>query len=185
MIETGRLKLRVEEESDVYAIYDMLIDPEVRKYTGGVFKKSVEHLQEIIKSNSGKFTLNSNDISNDNGYCAFGVIDKVTDEYMGCCGFRFCRQMNEVELFYLYRRNFWGKGFGSEAAKAVLKFGFETIGLPAIFAAVDPVNTASEKILIKIGMNYLRMVEWSDKKMLKMYVIKKEEYLLMDNLKII
>lgn len=173
---TDRLKFRKEEVTDVHSIYEMLCDPEVGKYRGGVTKKSIEEIREIIKENSNKFSVKTDDIAKGNGHCTFGVFDKVTDEFIGSCGLKFCKPMNEVELWYLLRRPFWGKGYGYESANAVLRFGFEKIGFPAIYGAVDPENTASEIILKKIGMNYIKIVEWPDKKMLKMYGISKDEF---------
>ena len=173
---TDRLKFRKEEVTDINSIYEMLCDPEVGKFRGGVTKKSIEEIKEIIAENSNKFSVKTDDIAKGKGHCTFGVFDIDTDEFMGSCGLKFCKPMNEVELWYLFRRPFWGKGFGYESANAVLRFGFEKMGLPAIYAAVDPENTASEIILKKIGMNYIKMVVWPDNKMLKMYGIRKYEF---------
>lgn len=176
IFNTDRLKFRKEEVTDIHSIYEMLRDPEVGKYRGGVTKKSIEEIREIIKENSNKFSLIADDISKGKSHCTFGVFDKDTDEFMGSCGLKFCKPMNEVELWYLFRRSFWGNGYGYEAANTVLRFGFEKIGFPAIYGAVDPENTASEIILKKIGMDYKKMIEWPDKKMLKMYGISIEEF---------
>lgn len=91
--------MRKEEVTDVNSIYEMLCDPEVRKYTGGVTKWSIEEIKIIINKNSNKFMLIADEISKGNGHCTFGVFKKDTDEYLGSCGLKFCHPMNEVELW--------------------------------------------------------------------------------------
>jgi RimJ/RimL family protein N-acetyltransferase len=54
---------------------------------------------------------------------------------------------------YCLNKQFWGKGFATEAATAVMEFGFSTLGLHRIFATCDPKNIASANILKKLGMN--------------------------------
>jgi len=53
---------------------------------------------------------------------------------------------------YCLNKQFWGQGIGTEAARALLTFGFSKLGLHRIFATVDPANIASSNILQKIGM---------------------------------
>lgn len=56
-----------------------------------------------------------------------------------------------ADIGYAYNRLYWGKGYASEAAHAVLKFGFETLKLHRIGATVLPDNIGSIRVLEKMG----------------------------------
>jgi [ribosomal protein S5]-alanine N-acetyltransferase len=61
---------------------------------------------------------------------------------------------NRADLGYALNRKYWGQGYGTEAAHAVVKFGFEVLGLHRIGASVLPDNAGSIRILTKIGMQF-------------------------------
>jgi len=56
------------------------------------------------------------------------------------------------EMGYVIARDAWGNGYATEAATALLRFGFDQLGLRRISATCDPQNTGSARILHKIGM---------------------------------
>jgi ribosomal-protein-alanine N-acetyltransferase len=58
------------------------------------------------------------------------------------------------ELNYWVGRPYWGQGIATEAAKALLRFGFTELGLNKIFAAYMTRNPASAKVMAKLGMTY-------------------------------
>ena len=58
------------------------------------------------------------------------------------------------ELGYIFNPKFHGKGFCTEAAAAILNYGFETVSAHKIVAYADPNNIASWKVLEKIGMKH-------------------------------
>jgi ribosomal-protein-alanine N-acetyltransferase len=63
------------------------------------------------------------------------------------------------EMGYVFRRSHWGRGYATEAAAAILRFGLTVAGLHKISATCDPDNVASARVLEKIGMTregYLR-----------------------------
>lgn len=65
---------------------------------------------------------------------------------------------------YCLNRNFWGKGYATETAKVLLRFGFDQLNLHRIFATCDPANIASAHVLEKIGMQlegHLREHKWA------------------------
>jgi RimJ/RimL family protein N-acetyltransferase len=64
---------------------------------------------------------------------------------------------------YCLNRDFWGKGYGTEVARALITFGFEQLNLHRIYATCDPQNTASAHVLEKAGMQregHLRERKW-------------------------
>lgn len=58
------------------------------------------------------------------------------------------------DVGYVLRRDRWGQGYGTETARMLVDFGFQTLGLHRIEATCDPYNVASRKILEKTGMQY-------------------------------
>jgi RimJ/RimL family protein N-acetyltransferase len=67
---------------------------------------------------------------------------------------------DRVELGYAFARDAWGKGYATELAHGLLRFGFDTLKLDEIYGVVIPENTASRRVLEKIGMRNLGMGDY-------------------------
>jgi [ribosomal protein S5]-alanine N-acetyltransferase len=77
------------------------------------------------------------------------------DQHDGCAGLRPYRVDEGVyELGFHIRTAYWGQGIAQEAALAVVKFGFETLGAKALFAGHHPDNGASRRVLAKLGFRF-------------------------------
>ena len=76
-----------------------------------------------------------------------------TGELIGCCGLR-PRQENIYELGFHLLPAFWGKGYAAEAAKAVIAYAFSDLKAKELFAGHNPYNTASRRVLQKLGFEY-------------------------------
>jgi RimJ/RimL family protein N-acetyltransferase len=63
------------------------------------------------------------------------------------------RQGDGIELLYALDRPAWGRGYATEAARAVLAYASETLRLPRVVAAVNPANAASQRVLDRLGMH--------------------------------
>jgi ribosomal-protein-alanine N-acetyltransferase len=57
-----------------------------------------------------------------------------------------------AELGYWLGEPYWGRGYGREAAAAIIEYGFEVLGLETIQAISDPSNAASKKVLLACGL---------------------------------
>jgi ribosomal-protein-alanine N-acetyltransferase len=84
----------------------------------------------------------------------WAVTDKTTGTLLGQCGLRFLPELNEVEVLYLLARACWGQGLTPEAAQAALTYGFGQAHLERIIALTRPENTASRRVMEKLGMQY-------------------------------
>jgi len=82
---------------------------------------------------------------------------------------------SEVEVGYRLAKRFWGMGLAPEAAQASLCYGFEELGLDRIVAVVHPENVASQRVLEKIGLKYVKDARFYNKD-LKYYAITRDEY---------
>lgn len=65
--------------------------------------------------------------------------------------------MQEIEIGWWLARSWWGRGLATEAARAVLRDGFERVGRERIVAIAQPANTASIGIMRKLGMGFERV----------------------------
>jgi len=74
----------------------------------------------------------------------------------GFAGLRTFGANDDVELLYGLRPAFGRRGLATEAAGAVLRFGFEAAGLAEILAGADPPNAASFRVMERLGMSFLR-----------------------------
>ena len=144
IIETERLRLREFCLADAEACFKLNTDLEVLKYTGDEPFESIE--------DATLFLSNYNEYQ-ENGYGRWAVIEKTSKAFIGWCGLK-RHSKSFTDLGFRFFRKDWGKGYGTEAAKAALKVGFEDLKLDEIIgrAAID--NKASVKILEKIGMAY-------------------------------
>ena len=137
--------------------------PEVMEYTGGVTRMSYDEAYRIHKKNCDEFRQTNKRI--------YSIALKRTNEYIGYCGFQYCEILNGEEILYGYSKEYWGNGYANEAAKSVIKYGIDELGISEIVAAVNPGNLASEKTLLRIGMKYIREVEWPKQGLVKKYRI--------------
>ncbi|WP_018211640.1 GNAT family N-acetyltransferase [Desulfitobacterium hafniense] len=165
-IETERLILRKPVIEDFAVYWLMKNDPMATMYTGGITPYTYEERYKMFQEEWVDSGQNSE----------FTVIEKESTMYIGYCGIRYCDVMGENELLYGLCPNSWNKGYGYEAAKAVLDYGFSVLKLACIAAAVNPQNTYSEKILAKLGMNYASELAMPGMEKLRKYVLNVEQY---------
>ena len=80
------------------------------------------------------------------------VVERVSGQVLGSVGLRLNAGRTQGVLGYCYARHAWGRGIATEAARAMLRFGFEELGLHRIHATCDAQNIGSARVLEKIGM---------------------------------
>jgi len=86
----------------------------------------------------------------------WATIHKETNQFIGRCGLLpwTIDQRPEVEVAYLLGKEYWGQGLGTEAAQAIVQYGFETLRLSRLICLIDRDNQASIKVASKIGMTF-------------------------------
>lgn len=87
------------------------------------------------------------------GY-TFAIIVRETNRLAGCVSLNLTSEHQRAEIGYWLGSRFWGNGYATEAAKLVLRFGFEELGLNRIWGAAMTKNPASSAVLRKIGMQF-------------------------------
>jgi len=148
LIETARLRLRPFMPDDLDALHRFWTDPEVRRYLWDDLTISREQVEAVLQSSLVSFQ------THDFGHWA--VIHARRGSLIGFCGLRCTGDPSEVELLYGIAPPYWGQGLATEAARAVLRYGFEEKQLARIIASADTPNVASVRVLEKAGMRFER-----------------------------
>ena len=111
----------------------------------------------------------------------FAITLRECDLLVGCIGLTINREHVRAELGYWIGKPYWGNGYCTEAAKAMLQFGFEDLGLNRIHAIHFRRNPASGRVMAKIGMTRegcqrQHIKKWDILEDLVMYAILKSEF---------
>ena len=91
------------------------------------------------------------------GFGPYAVLEKQSYDVIGYCGLFYFPDINgkpEVEIGYRLARSAWGKGYATEAARAVRDYAFQILAIKRLIAMIDPSNVASIRVAEKIGMHY-------------------------------
>lgn len=145
-IESERLIIRTLRMSDLQDCFALTSDAHVMSKTVALTKHTSlnecsDYLKQII------------DAYEHNNAAWWAVTEKNTDRVIGFCGYvNYAPHFNRAELGYLIAYEQWNKGYGTEACKAVIKYGFMGMQLHRVEATVDTENSASIRVLEKLGM---------------------------------
>jgi len=158
LIATERLDIRPLRSADLGSILDLYSDPDAMRWAGGSttdVDESEQRLQRLI------------DHQEAHGFSLWAVTERESGTVIGDCGLiHYAFKGPEVELGYRLKVPFWGKGYATEAARAVLAYGFEEVGLVRIVAVAHPENVASQRVLEKIGMRREGFAEYNGKRVM-------------------
>ena len=84
----------------------------------------------------------------------FAIVPRSGKRLIGMIGLVLTEKHSRAELGYWIGKPYWNRGYATEAAEAVLRYGFETLGLHRICAFCFGGNPASGRVLEKVGMTY-------------------------------
>ncbi|HEX4726465.1 MAG TPA: GNAT family N-acetyltransferase [Jatrophihabitans sp.] len=148
---TERLRLRRWSDDDVKAMTAINSDPEVMRWiSDGSLSDSRRTAASIARYERSW---------DQNGFGLFAVELRASGQLAGFTGLaipEFLPQiLPAVEIGWRLGRQFWGAGLATEAARAVLAFGFEQRDLDRVVSIYQPDNTASGRIMRKLGMRLI------------------------------
>ncbi len=111
----------------------------------------------------------------------FAIEQLVDGELAGAIGLELCPEHRRAEMGYWIGKPYWGKGYATEAAQAVLAYGFDELGLNRICAHSFERNPASRRVLEKIGMTRegaarQHIVKWGEALDIGFYAMLRSEY---------
>ncbi|WP_456278616.1 GNAT family N-acetyltransferase [Bacillus sp. AK128] len=151
-IETDRLYIRPYQIGDAHSLYQMTLEPGHFTYMPESPPKNIEEIHRLIK-----WSIDCNEKNTTEKIYKFNlsVFLKETGEFIGICGLG-PNDINkdEVEVYYSLVKRFQGKGYAHEAARAVLSYSLNVIGLEKVVGLVHPDNIASLTIIKRLGMKF-------------------------------
>ena len=144
ILETERLVLRTLEQDDFEEVCKLLQDPVVMYAYEGAFSD-----QEVQAWLDKMFWRYEND-----GFALWAVIEKSSGELIGQCGITY-QEYNGgwvAEVGYLFRKEFWHKGFATEAAMACKEYAFQVLNFDEVYSIIRDSNVASQNVARRNGM---------------------------------
>ncbi|MCH7323748.1 GNAT family N-acetyltransferase [Solibacillus sp. MA9] len=172
VLETERLILRQLKIEDAQAMYIYASNDDVTKYVLWDSHTSSEQTKQFLQFMIDKYEQEN---------YAWAVTLKDSDEFIGTIDYvMFNKEERIGEIGYAVSHLYWGKGYMSEAAQAIVHYGFAKLNLERIQARCFAENIGSERVMQKIGMVYegtMRKAKFSKGTYydLKMYSILREE----------
>src|SRR5512144_1171703 len=148
ILETDRLILRRQVPEDLDSLFALYGDPDVTRYIPDAPRTRQEASEEL------EWFRNGHPKNPQLGLWA--TIHKADNRFIGRCGLLpwTIDQRPEVEVAYLIAKSYWGQGLGTEAAQALVEYGFEHLGLSRLICLIDHDNVASIRVASKIGMTF-------------------------------
>ncbi len=166
ILETDRLNLKELNASDAQSMFNLNSDQDVIRYTGDPPFKSIDEAKEFL-ANYSNYKLH--------GFGRWAVILKETNEFIGWCGLK-KHDEGFVDIGFRFFKKYWGKGYASEAAKATLAYGFQTLNFDEILGRSVAENLASIRVLEKLNMQFLKYDTCHGFENSVYYSISKEEF---------
>ena len=144
-LETARLRLRLFTHDDLQIMFTLNSDPDVIKYADTPARDLDEARQRLEQGPLSDYEKY--------GYGRFAVELKETGKVIGFCGIKYLPEIDLPEVGYRFLKEYWGRGIGTEAAKACAGFAREDLKIKKLIALIIPENIASIKVAEKLGMS--------------------------------
>ena len=152
ILETERLLLREFQPGDADALMKVLGDPVTMQYYPAPMDRS--EVEVWIARNRKRYAHD--------GFGLWAMVLKQSEEVFGDCGcvLQEVEGKKEVEVGYHVRRDLWGQGYGTEAAKACMEYAFSNFGANRVISMIRPQNMQSRRVAEKNGMRCERVTFW-------------------------
>lgn len=147
-IQTGRLTLRPVVRADAEALFRLWNDPLVFAWVGDGSVPSLGHLQGVATRHAGCWS--------EHGWGPLLAVRTADGVVIGECGLFPVDgddglPTGELELGHRYGRESWGQGYAGEAARAVMQWAADDLGLTELVSVIQEPNTASRRIAESCG----------------------------------
>lgn len=160
-IQTERLTLALYTERDEAEFVRLLTDASVMRYVdkGPLSPKQAAFLWQQVMDEFYPAGIDT----------IWAVFAKDDGRYVGNASLRpRPERLRDWEIGYYLKPVEWGKGFATEIASRLVRYGLEVAGLDEVFATVDKENRASINVLKKAGLDMLRK-EYDAKRVFNVY----------------
>ncbi len=144
-LRTPRLLLSPIGPEEEEAFFSFLNEPQVRRYLCDDLPVPRELVQAHIAQSQRSFR--------EWGFGLFSIfLVEEPGTFIGFTGLGHIDDSEDVEVWYALSPECWGRGLATEAAEAMLRFGFEQLGLRELWAGADLDNAASFRVMERLGM---------------------------------
>ncbi len=152
-LETKRLILRHLAPNDLDSLFALYSDRDVRRHFPEgtlTYEETKEELERFLDGHQDHPQLG-----------LWATIHKDTDRFSGRCGLIpwTIDDALEIEVAYLLDKQYQRQGLGTEAAQALVRYGFEQLQLPRLIALIDPTHQASIRTAERAGLHFEREIE--------------------------
>ena len=155
-LKSKRLILIQSEASHASELFSIWKDPEVSKFMNIESLSTIDEVVDLITFTNQLAVMNQS--------IRYTIILKESNEIIGGCGFNEIDFENErAEIGYELRKEYWGKGFASEAVSALMCYWFHYLGLNRLEARVISENLPSIRLLNSLGFHFEGLLRQSEK----------------------
>jgi RimJ/RimL family protein N-acetyltransferase len=140
-LETENLRLRPYRADDEEAWVALVTDPDVMRFVGDG-PATETRAREVFARVFGIY---------ERGGWAIWAVETRDGRYVGSAEIK-PRENCGWEIVYILAKEAWGRGYASEIARELVRFGFDALALPRVLATVDLENAVSIRVLEKAGM---------------------------------
>jgi RimJ/RimL family protein N-acetyltransferase len=146
-LTTDRLILRPYTTADAPCVAALMADPDISQNTLHIpYPYETSMAEAWIDTHAGQYATRTG--------VTFAITLKEDDTLIGAMGLGIDRDNDNAELGYWIGKEYWNRGYASEAAAAVVQFGFEVLKLHRIYARYFTRNPASGRVMAKVGMHF-------------------------------
>ncbi len=145
VLETERLRLRPFTLDDEAAVFALVSDPEVARFVRFEAHRTPAETRAFLELVERYYRRGE----------PFGwaIARREDDRLIGSCGFvSRAGERKSAEIGYWLGKPYWGKGYAAEAAQALVRFGFEQMGLERVEAKCFLENRSGRRVIEKLGM---------------------------------
>lgn len=165
-LHTKRLHFKRYTEEDLPFVLALVKNAQVMNYIGNGLPQSEEYARQLIRRMLEQY-------ENFDDYGLHLLVHKETNTYVGHAGIvaQIIDDAFELEIGYWIHPDYWGQGYGKEAAHALAQYADEELELERYIAAIQVGNVGSEKIAKSVGMTLEKIIEMEGK---QVQIFKKE-----------
>jgi RimJ/RimL family protein N-acetyltransferase len=145
LIATERLRLQAVTRDDLDELVRLHDDPLVARFMGS---PSREWLANWLRSSDAEW--------DERGHGRLAIVERESSRFLGRTGLKYWSQFGETEIGWALHAEARGKGYATEAARAVLDWACGQFDVPYFTAMIRPDNTASIAVAERLGMSPLR-----------------------------
>lgn len=143
ILETERCLIRETTPEDVEDFYRIYSDPAITRYMENLYPEIEQEKQYIREYIEKVYTFYE--------FGVWTVVERVGGAVIGRAGFAYREGYPEPELGFIIGVPWQRRGYAEEVCRAILKYGWETLGFQQVQAMVEPENTASLRLCEKLG----------------------------------